>query len=189
MSTPSSAIASMASGLTDVASVPALATSKRSPARCRRSPSAIWDRAELWVHRNSTLCRAPLSAIPTIPVYAEVIRDASEEARRLLAVEGVEAPPPPPLLAYQPGLFELAHVVGDPGLAHPEGALELADADPRRVAFAANGRAEVRQAAAPASLGGLGGQHPEHLRPDRVRERPPQRDHALYPLFGRTGSE
>src|SRR5213593_4264015 len=53
---PTSAIARMASGCTRVASVPALATSKRSPASERSSPSAIWLRAELWVHRNSTRC-------------------------------------------------------------------------------------------------------------------------------------
>src|SRR5437870_13868504 len=51
---PTSAIARMASGCMRVASVPALATSKRSPASERSSPSAIWLRAELWVHRNST---------------------------------------------------------------------------------------------------------------------------------------
>src|SRR5262249_39889833 len=53
---PTSAIARMASGCTRVAFVPALATSKRSPASERSSPSAIWLRAELWVHRNSTRC-------------------------------------------------------------------------------------------------------------------------------------
>src|SRR5437899_208542 len=53
---PTSAIARMASGCMRVASVPALATSKRSPASERSSPSAIWLRAELWVHRNSTRC-------------------------------------------------------------------------------------------------------------------------------------
>ena len=37
-----------------VATVPALWTSKRSPARNRSQPSAIWLRAELWVHRNRT---------------------------------------------------------------------------------------------------------------------------------------
>jgi hypothetical protein len=45
----------MTSGLTKVASVPALMTSKRSPARYRRRLSAIWERADLWVHKNRTL--------------------------------------------------------------------------------------------------------------------------------------
>lgn len=31
-------------------------TSKRSPAWCRKSPSAIWLRAEFWVRKNSTFC-------------------------------------------------------------------------------------------------------------------------------------
>src|SRR5437667_1360353 len=53
---PTSAIARMASGCTRVASVPALASSNRSPASERSSPSAIWLRAELWVHRHSTRC-------------------------------------------------------------------------------------------------------------------------------------
>src|SRR5437879_9709835 len=53
---PTSAIARMASGCTRVASVPALATSKRSPASERSSPSAIWLRAELWAHRNQPVC-------------------------------------------------------------------------------------------------------------------------------------
>src|SRR3712207_971602 len=56
MSTPSSAIARIARGRTRVASVPALYASKRSPARWRSSPSAICERAELWVQRKSTRC-------------------------------------------------------------------------------------------------------------------------------------
>src|ERR687894_125754 len=55
MSAPISRITSTASGLTRVASVPALKLSNRSPAICLSSPSAIWERAELWVHRNRTL--------------------------------------------------------------------------------------------------------------------------------------
>jgi hypothetical protein len=52
---PISSIALMASGLKRVASVPALIASKQSPARCLSSPSAICERAELWVQRNRTL--------------------------------------------------------------------------------------------------------------------------------------
>ncbi len=44
----------MPSGRTWVASVPAENASNRSPASARSSPSAIWLRAELWVHRNRT---------------------------------------------------------------------------------------------------------------------------------------
>ena len=62
MSTPASAIARIASGCTRVASVPALAASKRSPARARSQPSAIWLRAELCVQRKSTRRRAVMAA-------------------------------------------------------------------------------------------------------------------------------
>src|SRR5829696_5599832 len=55
MSMPISSITLMASGLTCVASVPALIASKRSLARCLSSPSAICERAELWVHKHRTL--------------------------------------------------------------------------------------------------------------------------------------
>src|SRR5215204_2000113 len=65
ISTPISSIARMARGLTWVASVPVLIASKRSPARCLSSPSAIWLLAELWVHRNRTLARSPTSAALT----------------------------------------------------------------------------------------------------------------------------
>src|SRR5215471_12620146 len=51
---PTSAMARMASGCTEVFSVPALPASKRSPAMERSHPSAIWLRAELCVQRKST---------------------------------------------------------------------------------------------------------------------------------------
>src|SRR5215475_2413922 len=51
---PSSPMARMASGCTEVFSVPALPASKRSSAIERSRPSAIWLRAELCVQRNST---------------------------------------------------------------------------------------------------------------------------------------
>src|SRR5215218_4463712 len=189
MSIPISPITSIACGLTRVASVPALVTSKLSPARYRSSPSAIWERAELWVHRNSTLRRVSALCSTIIPPGdVEVTRDPGEEASRRLAVERVEAPPPAPLLAHEPCLFQPAEVVGDLRLAHLEALLELADADPRRVPLAAHGahgRAKVRQVAAPAPTLRLGGQHPEHPHPDGVRERPSQRHDALDPLPGR----
>ena len=52
---PISRMAWMASGRTEVATVPADWTSAAPPARLRRSPSAICDLALLWVHKNSTL--------------------------------------------------------------------------------------------------------------------------------------
>src|SRR5262245_27305082 len=54
MSTPRSAITRMASGWTEVFSVPALWASKRSTANERRNPSAIWLPAELCVQRKCT---------------------------------------------------------------------------------------------------------------------------------------
>ena len=54
MSIPSSPITAIASGRTPVASVPPLATSKRSPAQARSIPSAICERAELWMQTKRT---------------------------------------------------------------------------------------------------------------------------------------
>src|SRR5688500_565382 len=54
MSMPTSRIASIASGCTRVARVPALWISRRSPAIARRKPSAIWERAELCAQRKRT---------------------------------------------------------------------------------------------------------------------------------------
>src|SRR5262249_22481227 len=51
---PSSFITAMASGLTRPGFVPALSTSKRSPASCSSNPSAIWLRAEFPVQRIKT---------------------------------------------------------------------------------------------------------------------------------------
>src|SRR5918995_2543100 len=53
----------IASVLTRVAAIPALYASKRSPARCLNNPSAICERAELWVHRNRTLVFAPVLSL------------------------------------------------------------------------------------------------------------------------------
>src|SRR3954454_12064512 len=66
MSTSSSRIASIASGRTWVASVPAEYASKRSPPRWRSNPSAIWLRAELWVQRKRTRCSF-IVHLPTLP--------------------------------------------------------------------------------------------------------------------------
>src|SRR6266705_3238745 len=51
---PSSFITAIASGLTCPGRVPALSTSKRSPASCPSNPSAIWLRAEFPVQRIKT---------------------------------------------------------------------------------------------------------------------------------------
>src|SRR5688572_22190267 len=128
MSTPISSIARTASGLTWVASVPALYASKRSPAMWRSRPSAICERAELWVQRNSTLLLCimlAVSAAATAPALLlgtgkQPIRGLAEQLPRGLPVEGVEAPLPVLLLAHQPGVLELPHVVGDLRLAHAE---------------------------------------------------------------------
>src|SRR5688572_23991894 len=99
MSMPISSIARIASGLTCVASVPALVTSKRSPARSRRMPSAIWLRAELWVHTNRTLARSPASAAaathaPPLGTGQQLIGSFADQLSGGLPVEGVEAPLP-----------------------------------------------------------------------------------------------
>src|SRR5919112_6596187 len=101
MSTPTSSIAWMASGLTWVASVPALIASKRSPARCLSSPSAICERAELWVHKNRTLDRSPKSAAltdhaPLLATGEQPLGGLTEQPARGLPIESVEAPLPAP---------------------------------------------------------------------------------------------
>src|SRR3712207_9297605 len=106
MSTPISRIASIASGLTRVASVPALKGSKRSPARCPSSPSAIWERAELWVQRKSTRVGPGVSAIARSHVQPEVVGGLGDQALRRGPVQRVEAPPAPPLFLDEPGLLE-----------------------------------------------------------------------------------
>jgi hypothetical protein len=54
ISIPIWAIDRIASGRTDDGATPALSTSNRSPAIIRKSPSAIWLRAEFPVHRIRT---------------------------------------------------------------------------------------------------------------------------------------
>src|SRR5919112_3560504 len=107
MSMPISSIALMARGLTRVASVPALIASKRSPARCLSSPSAIWLLAELWVQRNRTRAR-PLGSAAVATGYAPLLGSGEQAVGGLaqqlscsFPVEGVEAPLPVPLLAHE----------------------------------------------------------------------------------------
>src|SRR3712207_6397750 len=175
MSTPTSRIASMASGRTRVFSVPALEASKRSPAMCRSSPSAICERAELWVQRKSTRDRSRVSATAQLHVQPEVVGGIGDQAPGGGPVQRVEAPPAPPLFSDEPGLPELLHVVGDLGLAHPEVRLELADADAGVLILGRH--AAVGQAAAPAAPR----HHPEHPYPYGVGEGAPERDEAPDP--------
>src|SRR5688500_17598439 len=169
MSTPISSIARTASGLTWVASVPALCGSKRSPARWRSRASAIWLLAELWVHRNRTLARSPTSAAatghaPPLGSREQPLRGLAEQLRGSLPVEGAETPLPTPLLAHQPGILELLHVIGDFRLAHAELVLELADADALLPLDSRDAR--IREVAAAAPLG----HHGEHPHPYGVRK-------------------
>src|SRR6266852_634648 len=68
-------MASIASGRTRLGLVPALSTSKRSPASCLRRPSAIWLRAELPVHR----IRTRFLALIVHPVKQGSCRNSSYE--------------------------------------------------------------------------------------------------------------
>src|SRR5918992_2861671 len=184
MSTPISSIARTASGLTWVASVPALCGSKRSPPRCRSRASAIWLLAELWVHRNRTLTRSPTSAAATghTPPFGsgeQAVRSLAQQLSCRLPVEGVEAPLPPPLFAHQPCVLELLHVVGDLRLAHAELVLELADADALLPLNSRN--AGVREVAAAAAVG----HHVEHPHPYGVRKGAAQGDEPIHtPILG-----
>ena len=73
MSIPISAIASIAFGFTDLGSVPALITSKRSPPRGRSSPSAIWLRHELAVQRNNTSGSMAYATPVVAPLISPVV--------------------------------------------------------------------------------------------------------------------
>src|SRR5918999_449222 len=99
----------------------ALATT-RSRSCSRRSPGRR-------PARYSTASGPTMS--PTISTFMDpalrrqVLPGVGQEVSGGFAVEGVEAPLSPPFLAHEARLFELAHVVGDPGLAHLEALLEL----------------------------------------------------------------
>src|SRR5215204_2348889 len=178
MSTPISSIARTASGLTWVASVPALIASKRSPPRWRSRASAIWLLAELCVHRNRTLARSPTSAAatghaPLLGTGEQAVRGLAEQLPGGLLVEGVEAPLPAPLLAHQPCVLELLHVVGDFRLAHAKLVLELADADALVLGFDRD--AQIGQVAATPTLG----HHAEHPHPYGIGESAPQGDESV----------
>src|SRR5437867_3278677 len=59
-------ITSMVRGCSPFGFVPALTTSNLLPARFRNKPSAIWLRAELPVHRNSTLFLLSIVFLPLV---------------------------------------------------------------------------------------------------------------------------
>ena len=94
----------------------------------------------------------------------------AEQRAGCLPVDGVEAPLPSPLLAHQPRVLELPHVVGDLGLAHAEDPLELADAD--ALVSLVRRYARVREVAAVTSVG----HHAEHLHPYGIGESAAQGD-------------
>src|SRR5215212_3258291 len=95
-----------------------------------------------------------------------------------LPIEGVETPLPAPLLAHQPCVLELLHVVGDLGLAHTKLVLELADAD-ALISLACRHVGGGEIAATPAI-----GHHGEHPYPDRIGEGAAQGYESLHPFLG-----
>src|SRR5215207_1156410 len=169
MSMPISSIAIMARGLTRAASVPAENASKQSPDKCLSSPSAIWLLAELWVQRNRTLLffcgasAAPTDHAPLFGAGEQAIGGLADQRPGGFPIERVEGPLPAPLLAHQPRVLELLHVVGDLRLTHTEDLLELADAD-ALFAFV-GGDAGAEEVAAAASVG----HHGKHPHPYGVR--------------------
>src|SRR5918993_3307692 len=98
-------------------------------------------------------------------------------------VKGVETPLTTLLLADQPGLLELADMIGDLGLTHPEVVLKLADADANVPLPRLHRGPEVRQTAAAPTLSRGGGHQPEHPHPDGVGEGLTQGDERLDPLL------
>src|SRR5215211_1574817 len=143
-------------------------------------PSAICERAELWVQRNRTLDRSPDSAAVTdhaalLGTRDQAVGGLTEQPACGLPVEGVEAPLPSPLLLHQSRVLELLHVIGDLRLAHGEVLLKLTDADtliPLR-----HGHVGVGEVAATAALG----HHGEHPHPYGVGEGAAQGYESLHP--------
>src|SRR3954453_19741516 len=82
MSIPVSRMAAIASGRTVPGSVPALSTSKDSPASWRRSPSAIWLRAELPVQRIRTRVFKRCLAAVLEPVLGAIAGRADRQHHR-----------------------------------------------------------------------------------------------------------
>src|SRR5678815_4315056 len=125
MSMSRSAIALIASGWTDVFSVPALHASQRSAARARRKPSAIWLRAELWVQRN----RTRIVSMITPSRSGSVEESLDDDAVAPLAVELAVAPinshhPEPAALVQAQARRVLGKDAGD-DLPEPPGGVGL----------------------------------------------------------------
>src|SRR5215216_960089 len=104
----------------------------------------------------------------------------AQQPARGVPVEGVERPLAAPLLAHQPRLLELPHVVGDLRLAHREGFLKLTDADALFSLF--DGDAGVGEIAAATALG----HHGEHPHPDGVGEGTAQGHEPIHLFLGAT---
>src|SRR5258705_716802 len=126
MSMSRSAIARIASGWTDVFSVPALSASQRSAASARRKPSAIWLREELWVQRN----RTRVLSIVSLRASVSVEESLDDDAVAPLAVELAVAPihtdhPEPAALVQGQARRVLGKDAGD-DLPEPPGGVGLA---------------------------------------------------------------
>jgi hypothetical protein len=104
-------------------------------------------------------------------------RSLGEELPCGLPVEGVEGPPPAPLLAHQPGVLELLYVVGDLRLAHRRGFLELADADALVPLIRCAPEPEKSQQPLPSAI------MPSILTRMGSERAPTQRDEPLHPLL------
>src|SRR5215213_1360284 len=126
----------------------------------------------------SCIRRAATTRAPLLWTGQQAIRGLAEQLPGGLPVEGVEAPLPSPLLAHQPGVLELPHVVGDLRLAHAEVLLELADAD--TLVPLARRYARAGEVAAAAAVG----HHAEHPHPYGVGESPAQGDEPVHPFLG-----
>src|SRR2546422_1279046 len=117
---PTSSITRMASGCTRLASVPALWTSRRSSARARRKPSAIWLRAALCVQRTRTRARAPPGnpAVNAPPLGTR--RAARGRAARGVLRERQSGGAGPGCLVFEI-VVEVVHLPLDPvGVPYPE---------------------------------------------------------------------
>src|SRR5919112_4117395 len=120
---------------------------------------------------------------PTMSRFTERTSDAQvafgvgQEGTGGLLIERVEGPLPAPLLAYQPRVLELLHVVGDLRLPHRKDLLELADADALIPLF--DGNAGAGEVAATPALG----HHEEHPHPYGFRQGAAQGDELLHPFL------
>src|SRR5215212_6606337 len=131
----------------------------------------------------SGIRRGATTHAPLLWTGQQALRGLAEQLPGGLPVEGVEAPLPTPLLAHQPGVLELPHVVGDLRLAHADVALELADAD--ALVLLARRYTRAGEVAAPPTLG----HHAEHPHPYGVGESLAQGDEPVHPFLGAIPTE